>query len=1404
MCKTTFLKRVARRGKWGVSALSIALTLLSAHTAQALTLSQVPLFLSQPVTPIMMLNMSNDHQLFFKAYDDYSDLDADGNADTTYMNDYDYYGYFDSLKCYSYTGGVFVPAGLASNHYCTGSNWSGNFLNWASMTRVDTVRKILYGGKRHVDSASRTVLERAYLPRDAHSFAKYYNGTDLNKLTPFNVTVGQAKTKDTGITICNTTAPSDTDKESQEVVDPPLMQVAEGNYSLWASSAGAQCVWGKGKSNNVVTKSHIYAYNHSPSKSDQGVIREDYNVRVEVCNAAHINQTNNEGCAVYKSGALKPTGLLQEYGGDGSIHFGLMTGSYKKNKSGGTLRKNVGSLADEIDSNNGTFKTPQGEGLGIIGTLDAIRIARFSYGENSYGDHDACTWGLSSFSDGNCSNWGNPQSELFLESLRYLAGKSANFAADDSSYIPGLTKVTWADPIDPKKNYCAPLGVLQFNASTSSYDSDQLSGFSDIQMDKTLTEATDHVGTKEGIDNKKFFVGETGSNTDQLCTAKTVSKLSGVKGTCPDAPRLGGSYQIAGMAYQAHLKGIAKNRETVQTFGVSLAPAVPRVDIPVPGGSSISLQPACRNSSVGGNCAIVDFKVIEQDHTGANHTGRLYVNWEDSEQGGDFDQDMWGIIEYDVDNSEAKITTQVMAQSASFKMGFGYVISGTNKDGFHAHSGLNYFSYNNPITGALTCTSYGANQCNCSNSWNSSCDDENYSAATTQTFGIGGSGAKPLKQPLYYAAKWGGFPTETATGDPKTEPSGEPENYFFATDPRELQQSLQEAFDKYIKGVGAATAVATNSTRFSGEDIAYQAKFNTESWSGDLLASPIEEESLGENKWSAAQMLPAPNARNIWTHNREKAVKFEWDNLHPEQQTTLNGNDNLGPERVRWTRGEEITGFNKKREASGVLGDIVNSTPTFAGTQDYAFDRSAANGANSYASFAESKTVKTVFVGANDGMLHAFDANTGVERFAYIPSSVYSQLKARTESNYGGLFSPHQYSVDGQIFVGDAYVNGSWKTILVAALGAGGKGLFALDVTNATDLSETRVLFEYNQDNAPEMGNITGNPIIAPMPDGSWAIISGNGYNSKDGEARLVIIPLDGTYTPTYISTGKMGDNGLSEPAISVGGSFLSRYAYAGDLQGNMYKFNLKTKSLEYVLYTATDDNGKAQPITASPVLGINPYRKTASGQTSTMVYFGTGRYLINKDLSNTDIQSFYGIADTGKAVTQSELFVKDITNQGSGTRDLYEGDGPKGDEIDWSAKAGWMLDWDEVAGERVVDKPILSYDRLVFPTVIPTDNPCDYGGNSWIMALTGVGGLYPDYNPLPPVDGGDGDDGDGDSPPGVETDKIVKLTDPTKDGQPCGGNPFIIQQNSDGTTEYICSGEPDIVDGRQSWRQLQ
>lgn len=1495
------------------------LSLAVVHSAVAGEPAQHPVIIGTSVKPIMMLNMSRDHQLFFKLYDDYSDITNDeGTApdevpDTGYNNNYNYYGYFDSDKCYTYINNRFEPSAwrTKATKSCDGDkDWSGNFLNWSTMTRADAVRKILYGGHRVVDDeasgsdASVTVLERAFLPNDAHSFAKFYlpadPETNLKKVVPNTVATSA------GVTICNTTNPNDRNSPagatastsgalSQNVTAPPLMKVAIGNYALWANNERWQCLWNEemgGVSNgNISGTSGIDAASTSPKQS-VGLSPYNFNVRVQVCVPKYIAGTSlaaddfyktavdNEKCKEYSTNNIKPTGLLHRYGETDQIRFGLITGSYSKNKSGGVLRKPASSFQDEVKlttynsdgtvklAGTGKFREPT---YSIVTTLNKLRIFGYNYASNAglynippsqwdapppnlaYSDN--CSWfgysgstgGMSPnkrayFENGRCTNWGNPQAEIYLESLRYLAGVGAPTPAFNqtavSDKIAGLltaptapiegTTTGWADPISEseKGNYCAPLNVLQFNASTTSYDGDELSGVSAIGLEdvSALSALTNAVGNNEGITGGNYFVGKKvgGSGTDinQLCSAKSVSELSAINGLCPEAPRLEGSYQLAGLAYHARSVGLPEKnakygREKVRTFGVALAPAVPKVSITTESGKSFTILPACRNldtagsvnnqiidglatsySKLPGNCAIVDFK-ITQPYT-EKDGGKVYVSWEDMEQGGDYDQDMWGIISYKVVGGSLEITTDVVGNSTADKLGFGYVVSGVENSEFKVHSGINGFSMSD--TG-------------CSSACNM--NDE----VTTKPYTLGAPVAKNLRDPLYYAAKWGGYSNAFEDGVVAAEKVSlvaaikdrdAADSYYYATDPRALEKSLEEAFNNIAATVGASATVAANSTRLDDETYVYQARFNSKDWSGDILAFKVKDNgtvdtsSPAKAKWKASTTVKRTD-RTIYTYDGATTngtttlglVNLTSDEAGLDAAPTLKEALKVSGEtdytkavlRFNWLLGSAASESDANlRKRDVILGDIVNADPAFAGAGNlrYRF-LPKAYGGDLFPAFAKEKRElveagtnedgETIYkrkwrslllVGSNDGMMHALDSETGAEVFAYIPRGVYAKLADLSSLGYR-----HQYTVDGPISVGDIYVDsdndgvgGKWHTIAVGTLGAGGRGAYALDITEVLRSSDgkPKVIFDVSADDAAtdetlknSLGYAMSRPLIVPTRDSNWKVIFGNGPNSINGTASLIAIDPEDPSNYNVIDTGAVisgtsNDNGLFGVALLPDGNGITEAAYGGDLMGNMWKFDLsnddgdewdvayKTGQTKAPLVRVVDKFGVVQPITATPTLGINalkPHDGPNNTQVpSTMVYFGTGKYYESTDPTTTQVQSVYAIADIKSLVftdNQSRLDnleEKEITAETkSGVilkRTVSNDATPKSV---WASKYGWFMDLQlkgsEAKGERVISKPLLVFDRLIFPTFIPSTNQCDYGGAGWLMELIGVGDKY-------------------------------------------------------------------------------
>jgi len=1468
------IDRVSNLVKAGASIISALLLLATVSHVNAGTPAQKPVFLSAQVQPLLMLNMSKDHQLYFRLYDDYADITdsrqfladgttpngnyglsiTDGNADTTYVHGYNYFGYFDSNRCYTYntTSGKerFEPSTTAGKT-CV-NMWSGNFLNWATMTRIDAIRKILYGGLRVAtsDTTTETVLERSYLPNDTHSFAKFYKGSDLKDLVP------TAVYSSSGITLCNTT--DSTSTYSQDSKDAPLIKVAQGDYSLWANNERWQCKWWKSSENPVISngndasKSGLNAASGNP-KSD-AVGSSTYVARVQTCVTGRIG--DDEGCTAYGT-TQKPTGLLQEYGNTkyepdnttekqkAAILFGLMTGSYAKSKSGGVLRKGIGTLDDEINAATGQFKTPSTNN--IINTLSLLRIYGYDTTSGLYMGRpslvgsdrpwyvkpeeptgsDNCGWfgsiGTNTasnnyprafFDNGRCSNWGNPQAEIYLESLRYLAGGTTpqpteKYFTSDTSYIPGLYSAPWSDPIStaPNGNYCAPLNVLMFNASVTSYDTDEFDASSSIGLPNTgaISAKTDIVGNAEGIKTgNKFFTGKTSSNNDELCTAKDVANLSGISGICPEAPRLEGGYQMAGLAYHARSTGIASavingNTEVrkVKTFAVAMAPATPKVTVRVNPVSTTDLRtftiiPACRNTSsyfdrtqkIASSCAIVDFKIVAQTNT----TGTLYVDWEDMEQGSDFDQDMWGTIKYVVSPTAGTvtITTYVAAESTNDKMGFGYVLSGTTSDGFKVYSGIEGFILDQPGSGCTT---------------SSPCTTASTKTSQSQTYTLGSSTDKPLEDPLKYAAKWGGYDDDSATV--ASIAASQPANYFFATDPRKLKASLKTALDKITKSVVASATAASSSTRLDSDTLVYQAIFSSTDWSGKISAYKILPDGSTQltPQWTTDNKLTRTSVRTIYTYDGGatrslvnlsttvfSAMSSDSSALRSYLKVSGDSGETNAAKRYGWLLGsaaDEIvkdttTGAVKSgslRNRTAMLGDIVNSTPALAGQDTQHYEELPSDyGSATYSAYVNvTKKARTpvLYVGANDGMLHAFNGQTGDEIFAYIPRGAYSKLAGLSAVPFD-----HQYVVDGSVTVGDAYVKlagestKSWHTIVVGSMGAGGRGVFALDVTTPTspkvifDISHTDTAFSDRNDLGFNNGKIFIVPTAAAAGSSSWNVIFGNGGNSINGYAKLIAINLETPSSTTVVdtkakmSTGDLLANGLSGVSLIPDGNGIYTYAYAGDLMGNMWKFDLTSTSatgwkVAYGTTTAPlplikviDPSGVPQPITAAPTIGKNAVKLTSDTPAvpSNMVYFGTGKLSESTDKTTTQTQTIYGILDSGvyiAALTTSNratiLHQKTISAEANGQRTIINDKTPSTGvlAVDWTsatAKKGWFLDLkfgSTATGERIIAKPLLLYDRVLINTFIPSSNQCDYGGSGWLMELTGVGDKFVGYDLL-------------------------------------------------------------------------
>jgi len=597
-------------------------------------------------------------------------------------------------------------------------------------------------------------------------------------------------------------------------------------------------------------------------------------------------------------------------------------------------------------------------------------------------------------------------------------------------------------------------------------------------------------------------------------------------------------------------------------------------------------------------------------------------------------------------------------------------------------------------------------------------------------------------------------------------------SFVSASNPAEFASGLGNALRAIGERRGSGSNAAVTSSSISSDTRLFLAKFFSSKWYGELQAYTITSSGVDINvpAWSAT--VPNYASRTILTHNGTAGATFP-----TAAQSTL-----LTPDVANYIRGDRSKELPAAggvfRNRTSLLGSIVNSSPTYVKT---------------------SATVETVYVGANDGMLHAFNAANGVERFAYVPRGIdLLDLKEYSNPTYG-----HRFFVDGAVTVSTNRVLAN-RTVLVGALGRGGKGIFALDVTDPTSFTNSKVLWDKDSTFDSDMGQILGKPIIAKLNDGSSAVLVPNGLNSTSERAVLFVLDLQTGAKIAEIDTGvgsPTASNGLSSPnGWDADGNGTIDMVYAGDFRGNLWKFDLSStnKSLWNV------SNGRAlftpptagtQPVTGGVTIATDP-------QTGKRwVFFGTGRLLTTTDLTDITRQTWYGVIDDPAAtasVTRAGMTARNIAQYDSTSKSrAFEANAP----LPANSK-GWYIDLDlppanTLEGERMVGSQQVIKNVLLASSIIPsTDNPCR-GGRSYVNALdaftgtsltTGFFGSYVNGAFVPATMGGGVSQGSNDFGIGFGTDIVLS-----------GG--YFYQQGNSGTGE----GEYDqrLVGGRISWREI-
>ncbi len=708
-----------------------------------------------------------------------------------------------------------------------------------------------------------------------------------------------------------------------------------------------------------------------------------------------------------------------------------------------------------------------------------------------------------------------------------------------------------------------------------------------------------------------------------------------------------------------------------------------------------------------------------------------------------------------------------------------------------------------------------------------------------------------------------GFTDDQVINDPLMQDTANNGGGIFIT--AENSEQLASAFNQAVGNVNnqisSAASAALNTGFITNSSKIYQPTFDSSVWRGDLSAVSIKSDGSldpNENDPLASDNLPGPNNRVILTFDTTKkmappglsiygdGIPFRWSSLNAAQQTALNtaisgASDGNGSDRLSFLRGdslnETVNGGIFRTRPLGKLGDFVHSSPVFVKNPPFRYPDNWGAGApennemsnRTYSTFKSDYSSRTpmVYLGANDGMLHGFDAITLTEKLAYVPQAVFNNLSDLTDPNYN-----HKFYVDGSPTMGDVYFNNDWHTVLIGGLNNGGQGIYALDITSPATFSEANsdsiVLWEFRDENDADadsvmqygLGKTYSQPAIMRMHNGKWAAVFGNGYNnttadgyaSSSGHAILYILDIETGEVIKKINT-EVGSattpNGLATPAgVDVNGDHIVDVIYAGDLRGNLWKFNVNDKnpvnwdinfstgSVKTPLFSATDSLNNPQPITVRPDIGLAP-----SGP-GVMVYFGTGLYLGSPDVTDSSPQAFYGIIDTNQPVSNRNNLISQTINVLS-TANIRISSATQLA----TSNSGWYLDL-PATGERVVVNPILRTGKIIFVTLIPDSRQCGFGGTGWLMELDPIDGSQLKFPPFDLDDNGSFDlidtnnDGKGDTPPSGVISEVGILTTP---GILMGNDiEYKYSVGSNGSIQKIGENPGIGSRGRQAWRQMR
>ena len=1194
-------------------------------------------------------------------------------TDATYTTATAYLGYYDAESCYRYidaptdtpTGGLtasdykrFDRSGAATGRSCTDA-FSGNFLNWASSSAIDMLRLALSGGDRYIDTTDLTILQRAVLPDTALTCA----------LNSYNFPAKQLS-RDGGGT------------GNYWGAVPAAMRTAAGSNDVWVA--------------NVLNRIYFGTARGPVQPDNDGASR---------CNPSNYAAYNLGGASkdsqvgpVSGSSAKLPKDTTSCAGENGTCSFtGILEVWYGAKKSW-----KVAPASNGVACTNGVFGDP------INGTYKYCYTRPYS------------------------GSWKPTAGTSGLNSDGFFYARVQVCNVDASGVLQDTRDYAFCKQY-PNAKY-KPTGVIQkysdqLRLAAFGYLMDENPGNGWVRYGGVLRAPMKYVGAKtfdiNGNDNTPsggnpaaewnattgvFNPNPDGDTSQTPAISGVINYLNKFGRTGPVPGRYKYYDPIGELHYETlrYLQGLPPSAEAISAITANQQDGFPVYTSwtdPYGGGRSNTTDYACVKSNI---VVVGDKNTHDRNRlptpSAANNIPDI-AGWRGVAQA------------FEANNTSSTYTDG---------QGNTQPIANPNTP----NGNMPTASDSSQIIGSA----YWANTHDIRGSdWTEADKRRPGLRVKTMMFDVNEYGqssvyaTRSTTNQLFMAAKYGGFETDPSNkgnkpyntkGNPFQreaspsdvndnavwqKPGGDPLSYYLQSDARGVLNAFDDIFSRAATAARSIAGAASSSSSAAAGTSLYSASFDTSNWSGDVVAESITQDagtkslSKATATWSAAEKLnrrdsPA-TSRNIVVGKESPAAgsaatNFTWDAIGSTLQGYLNKAtpastaDSLGQDRLNYLRGDRSKEGNPFRVRSSLLGDIINSTVVYSGAPARGY------GGAAYAAFTSANASRTpaVFVGANDGMLHAFNASSdptagGAELFGYIPSWVVPQLPALTDPAFANA---HQNYVDAPIAVDEAQVatSGSatdWKTVLVSGTGGGGHGVFALDVTDPTSFGASKVMWEFKRSDDAAIGQVIGQPRLMKFKtSGSaatatyrWFAVVASGVNNyvidaagrfSDGKPALFLLALDKpadaawSLGSNYYRIDLPVDATLAATTAPGVVNFNALYGsagevtdiYAGDLHGKLWKlsfgnlapnewtmdklsfFTKGSPAVAFPMFIAKTGS-TVQPITAAPTLFTGPI---LGGVETFYVTFGTGKYLEASDKTTAFTNSFYTVYDNGSTAS--------------------------------------------------------------------------------------------------------------------------------------------------------------------------